>query len=55
MDCITGYHRSFGRTALTYDLLGRFVAIDERREAGLQQVEATCLAIGALWQPGALA
>ncbi|MGN5479456.1 hypothetical protein ACTMU2_28800 [Cupriavidus basilensis] len=53
LDCITGYHRSFGRTALTHDLVGRFVAIDERREAGLPQAEAPYLAIGALWQPGA--
>ncbi|CAG2137533.1 hypothetical protein [Cupriavidus numazuensis] len=52
-DCITGYHRHFGRTALTYDLLGGFVAIDEVGEAGLQQAGAPYLAIGALWQPGA--
>ena len=52
-DCITGYHRCFGRTALTYDLLGGFVAIDEVGEAGLLQAAAPYLAIGALWQPGA--
>ncbi|CAG9172067.1 hypothetical protein LMG23992_02110 [Cupriavidus laharis] len=53
LDCITGYNRTFGRTALTYDLLGGFVAIDESCEARPQQPAAPCLAIGALWQPEA--
>ncbi|CAG2150090.1 hypothetical protein LMG31506_04174 [Cupriavidus yeoncheonensis] len=53
IDCITGYHRIFGRTALTYDLLGSFVAIDESREARPTQAALPDLAIGALWQPEA--
>ncbi|WER47001.1 hypothetical protein CupriaWKF_05355 [Cupriavidus sp. WKF15] len=53
LDCITGYHRIFGPTALTYDLLGSFVKIDEAHEASPRQVAPPYLAIGALWQPEA--
>ncbi len=53
LDCVTGYHRAFGGTALTYDLLGDFVAIDASREVLARQAAVPYLAIGALWQPEA--
>lgn len=53
LDCVTGYHRTFGRTALTYDLLGSFVTIDESRESSPNQAALPHLAIGTLWQPQA--
>lgn len=53
LDCITGYHRTFGRTALTYDLLGSFVAIDESLESSPVRPTLPHLAVGALWQPAA--